>query len=114
MSLTLPIRDVTRGQGIALCLPLRSSPGRGAARPSWSGLLGRAAADPSLGRVTSQTGRMMTFLSGAYTRHSPKRPYGTEIGPGLTYWQGLAACRAGVAVEVQKNPPRAGRSGWRE
>src|SRR3954469_9103349 len=67
MSLTLPIRDVTRGQGIALCLPLRSRPWRQAARLSWSGLLGRAAADPSLGRVTSQTGRMVTFQSGAYT-----------------------------------------------
>ena len=28
MSLTLPIRDVTRGQGIALCLPLGSRPWR--------------------------------------------------------------------------------------
>src|SRR5215212_3007268 len=67
MSLALPIRDVTRGQGIAFCRPLRSRPWRQAARLSWSGLLGRAAADPSLGRVTFQTGRVVTFLSGVYS-----------------------------------------------
>ena len=47
-------------------------------------------------------------------RHSPKRLYGTEIGPVLTYSQGLAACRAGATVEAQKNPPGAGPSGLRE
>src|SRR3954447_20533908 len=81
MSLALPIRDVTRGQGIASCLPLRSRPWHQAARLSWSGLLGRAAADPSLGRVTSQTGRMVTFLSGVYSGLSHKRSYGTRAGP---------------------------------
>jgi hypothetical protein len=35
-------------------------------------LLGRAAADPSLGRVTFQTGRVVTFLSGVYNRHAHK------------------------------------------
>src|SRR3954466_14160620 len=79
MSLALPIRDVTRGQGIASCLPLRSRPWHQAARLSWSGLLGRAAADPSLGRVTSQTGRMVTFLSGVYTRNSHNTLYGTRF-----------------------------------
>src|SRR3954447_16825573 len=73
MSLALPVRDVTRGQGIAFCLPLRSRPWHQAARLSWSGLLGRAAADPSLGRVTFQTGRGVTFLSGVYSTasHNP-------------------------------------------
>src|SRR5215212_6622109 len=79
MSLALPIRDVTRGQGIAFCLPLRSRPWHQAARLSWSGLLGRAAADPSLGRVTSQTGRVVTFLSGTYSRNSSKPNYGTRL-----------------------------------
>src|SRR3954462_146354 len=63
MSLALPIRDVTRGQGIASCLPLRSRPWHQAARLSWSGLLGRAAADPSLGRVTFQTGVYSALLA---------------------------------------------------
>jgi hypothetical protein len=51
MSLALPIREVTRGQGIAFCRPLRSRPWRQAARLSWSGLLGRAALSP-LGQPT--------------------------------------------------------------
>src|SRR3954467_11795876 len=79
MSLALPIRDVTRGQGIASCLPLRSRPWHQAARLSWSGLLGRAAADPSLGRVTFQTRREVTFQTGVYMRISPKRGYGTAL-----------------------------------
>src|SRR5215217_314249 len=78
MSLALPIRDVTRGQGIAFCRPLRSRPWRRAARPSSSGLLGRAAADPSLGRVTFQTGRMVTFLSVIYSIPAQKADYGTS------------------------------------
>jgi hypothetical protein len=45
---------------------------------------------------------------------SRKRLYGTKIDPGFQCSQGLAACRAGVAVEAQKNPPHAGRSGWRQ
>src|SRR5215211_4311137 len=72
MSLAVPIRDVTRGQGIAFCRPLRSRPWRQAARLSWSGLLGRAAADPSLGRVTFQTGGVVTFLSGVYNHNTHK------------------------------------------
>ena len=39
---------------------------------------------------------------------------GTKIGPVFQCSQGLAACRAGVAVEAQKNPPHAGRGEWRE
>src|SRR3954462_4324407 len=114
MSLALPIRDVTRGQGIASCLPLRSRPWHQAARLSWSGLLGRAAADPSLGRVTFQTGRGGTFLSGVYRCIARNPYYGTKTGPVLKCSQGLAACRAGVAVEAQKSPPCAGPSGLRE
>src|SRR4051794_36651099 len=49
--------------------------------------------------------------SGKASRPSYNRPYGTQIDPVLTYSQGLAACRAGVAVEAQKNLPQAGRSG---
>src|SRR3954453_10071636 len=45
---------------------------------------------------------------------SHKASYGTKIGPVLKCSQGLAAFRAGVAVEAQKNPPHAGRGGWRE
>src|SRR3954466_6917048 len=105
MSLALPIRDVTRGQGIASCLPLRSRPWHQAARLSWSGLLGRAAADPSLGRVTSQTGRMVTFQSGAYTHPSHNGTYGTESAPVLKCSQVLAlACRRAI-VSGQKSRP---------
>jgi hypothetical protein len=94
MSLALPIRDVTRGQGIASCLPLRSRPWHQAARLSWSGLLGRAAADPSLGRVTSQTGRMVTFLSGAYNGSSLKRSYGTHLDRcALGEWPALSSAQ---------------------
>src|SRR5215218_76036 len=79
MSLAVPIRDVTRGQGIAFCRPLRSRPWRQAARLSWSGLLGRAAADPSLGRVTFQTGRVVTFLSGVYSLIVRARKKGADV-----------------------------------
>src|SRR5215210_6859444 len=56
------------------------APGGQAAGLSWSGLLSHAAAVPSLGRVTFQTGRMVTFLSGVYRRSSQKRLYGTGLG----------------------------------
>src|SRR3954469_12677644 len=49
--------------------------------------------------------------SGKASRPSYNRPYGTKIGPVLQCSQDLAACRAGVAVEAQKNLPQAGRSG---
>src|SRR3954452_20351404 len=53
------------------------APGGQAARLSWSGLLSRAAAVPSLGRVTFQTGRMVTSLSGTYRQFAHKLIYGT-------------------------------------
>src|SRR4051794_36713255 len=65
-SLVLPVRDVTSAVSNASCLSSFENL-LGAARLSPSGVLSRAAADPSLGRVTFQTGRGVTFLSGVYS-----------------------------------------------
>src|SRR3954465_14501158 len=108
MSLALPIRDVTRGQGIAFCLPLRSRPWHQAARLSWSGLLGRAAADPSLGRVTFQTGRGVTFLSGVYSAPAGNAVLWNRNQPRFEVFGAGSFTRK---EQAQKNPPRARRSG---
>src|SRR4051812_16674720 len=68
----------------------------------------RAPNSHSARRVTSETGRVVTSLSGTYRRPSRKRVYGTENTPISKCSQALAATGSSQADEAQQTPPRMG------